>query len=592
MGTVKKRDGLLARFALIFLIFTLVSLVFSGFSTYENQNELYRQQCENNIKNIANYLSELIIMDGDDFAEFQKFHIEYCKEMRIPIDFTSPDEARAKFELLFQERYPGKVLGEDITFAELDHDIQLAYAEYKQEYYYLEFEKATEKFGLDFTYYVVPKPDNGEDNMIYVIDGTRPPREDDESLFDVGFEYPQPFDLHPLMWEAWNTGKSPEGYDTYDTEYGKTYGYFVPLYINGEKLGVIAAEISIASVNDSILHNTIMQFTTIGAILAVSMLLMLLFIDRAYINRIANLESEVREYAVRKDPDVAAKIEANAVGKHEIASLSRQTAEMVRELDQHINDIQTITAEKERITTELSVATKIQAEMLPRDFPKRDDIELYAAMTPAKEVGGDFYDFFFIDEDHMALVMADVSGKGVPAALFCVVAKAIIRDKVMLGGDPAQMMYEVNNILCQNNGAGLFITVWLGILDLKTGIVKYVNAGHEYPIISIKDQNVDVIKKENCLPLAAMEDTEFNNETLKLEAGDNLLLYTDGVPEAKSSEGKRFGMDRLVKVLELNKDKSPEQIVNTLNKEVNMFQPKDDPFDDVTIMSIIWKGRK
>ena len=457
MDIVRKRDGLLVRFAAIFLIFTIVALGFSGFATYQNQNALYRQQCENNIKNIANYLSELIIMDGDDFAFYQKFCYDYAGEMQIPIDFTSPNEARRKFDTMFQERYPGKVLGEDITFEELDHDIQLAYAEYQQEYYYLEFEKATKQFGLDFTYYVVPKPENGEDNMIYVIDGTRPPKEDDESLFDVGFEYPQPFDLHPLMWEAWNTGKSPEGYDTYDTQYGKTYGYFVPLYINGEKLGIIAAEISIANVNDAILHNTLLQFATIGAILIISVLLMLVFINRAYIKRIGYLESGVREYANNKDPDVAEKIAANAVGKHEIASLSRQTAEMVRELDQHINDIQAITAEKERITAELGVATKIQSDMLPKDFPVRSDIELFAAMTPAKDVGGDFYDFFFIDDDHLALVMADVSGKGIPAALFCVVAKAIIRDKVMIGSDPGAILREVNKILCANNSSGFFI---------------------------------------------------------------------------------------------------------------------------------------
>lgn len=262
-----------------------------------------------------------------------------------------------------------------------------------------------------------------------------------------------------------------------------------------EKLGVIAAEVSVDAVNEAILHNTLVQFVTFGIIIFICVLLMLVFINRAYIKRIANLEAGVREYAKNKDPKIADKIASNAVGKHEIASLSRQTAEMVRELDRHINEIQTITTEKERMTAELGVAAKIQADMLPTDFPRRDDLKVYAAMTPAKEIGGDFYDFFFLDDDHLALVMADVSGKGVPAALFCVVAKAILRDKVVPGADPAQVLYEVNNILCRNNSSGMFITVWLGILDLNTGVVEYANVGHEYPIIGVQDGRVKVIRK-------------------------------------------------------------------------------------------------
>ncbi len=244
----------------------------------------------------------------------------------------------------------------------------------------------------------------------------------------------------------------------------------------------------------------------------------------------------------------------------------------------------------EHYAAELNVATKIQSDMLPKDFPKNDTVELYAAMTPAKEVGGDFYDFFFIDDDHLALVMADVAGKGVPAALFCVVAKAIIRDKVMLGGTPADILRSVNNILCQNNGAEMFITVWLGILDLKAGTVEYVNAGHEYPIIVSGNKSVEVVEKENGSPLAAVEDLDFVNERIQLEKGDNLFLYTDGVPEAKASDGSRFGMKRLVGLLEKQAAMSPEQNVVGIKQEVDSFQLKNDPFDDVTIMSVLWKG--
>ena len=255
-------------------------------------------------------------------------------------------------------------------------------------------------------------------------------------------------------------------------------------------------------------------------------------------------------------------------------------------VNKQINDLEDRT---EHMAAELSVATKIQADMLPNDFPKDDVVEIYAAMTSAREVGGDFYDFFYVDDSHIALVMADVSGKGVPAALFSVVSKTIIRDKVMLGGDPAAILYDVNNILCKNNRAGFFITVWLGILDLRTGVVEYVNAGHEYPIVGAGGKSVKVIKNDNCPPLAIVEDTIFTVETLTLEKGDDLFLYTDGVPEAKASDGSRFGMARLVRVLERIENKSPEHIVTELKREVDSFQSANDPFDDVTIMSVVWK---
>ncbi len=247
---------------------------------------------------------------------------------------------------------------------------------------------------------------------------------------------------------------------------------------------------------------------------------------------------------------------------------------------------------RERITAELGVATKIQADMLPKDFPKRDDVRLYATMTPAKEVGGDFYDFFFIDDDHIALVMADVSGKGVPAALFMVIAKVVLRNQTMNGGDPAQILAIANNILCNNNGAGLFVTVWLGILDLKTGVIEFSNAGHEYPVIGRAGKGFEVVQGDNCPPLAAMEDMEFDNETITLGAGDSIFLYTDGVPEAKSADGERFGMEALIAALNDVKELSPEEQLTQVKEKIDTFVGGIDPFDDITMLCLTFPGKE
>lgn len=587
MKNVKKTDGLLFKFAIIFAVFTLVTLAFSAFATYKNQNELYKNQCEENLKNIANYLSELLIMDESDFANYQKFCLEHAEDMEIPIDFTNCDEARLKFEQMFSEKYPGKVLGDDISFDELDYDLQLAYATYNHEYYLSEFEKATQKFNITYSYYVVPIPEEGDDVMMFVLDAVREEKEEGSGLLNVGLTIPQEVESHPVMWKAWNSGKSPKEYDSYDTEYGKTYGFYTPLYINGEKLGLITTEVDIATVNRAILNNSVMQSITIAIILVVCVLITLFIINRNYIKRIENLESGVRSYAENKDPVIADQIEANAVGKHEIASLSRQTAEMVRELDTYITDVKEMTAEQERLGAELNIAAKMQSDMLPKTFPKREDFELFASATPAKEMGGDFYDFFLIDDNHLGLVMADVSRKGIPAAMFMLVSRTLLKMYSTPLRSPSQVMYDTNNALCADNPSGLFVTVWFGILTLSSGELTYVNAGHEYPILMHQDGDYELMQTENMPPLGTMEELPYADKVMTLEKGDRLFLYTDGVPEAKNADGKRFGTEQMIDILNQHKDASPEELLRIIKDAVDQFTGSMEPFDDVTMMNFI-----
>ncbi len=423
--------------------------------------------------------------------------------------------------------------------------------------------------------------------LVYIFD-TYP---DPSWWFPFGFQSTFDPTFKDIFKDCYLNGKEFEFGEPIITYFTGTYiltGLDMAIF-DGKTVASIGVEIPLPTL-ESDMNNFIwsiiwIDLAVLGGILLISVILLVLLIIRPIKKVAYEAEKFVSDNA--NVSEVLGKIRTH----DEIHTLSESLLSLEYGVKDYIADITRITTEKERIAAELGVATKIQADMLPKDFPKRKELELYAAMTPAKEVGGDFYDFFFVDDDHIALVMADVSGKGVPAALFCVVAKAVIRDKVMLGGDPDALLYEVNNILCRDNGAGLFITVWLGILDIRTGLVTYVNAGHEYPIISMNESSVEVIEKDNCPPLAAMEDTEFEVETIQMKKGDNLFLYTDGVPEAKATDGSRFGMDRLVETLKRYEGKSPEYIVTNLKNEIDAFQPKDDPFDDVTIMSIVWKGQ-
>ena len=282
---------------------------------------------------------------------------------------------------------------------------------------------------------------------------------------------------------------------------------------------------------------------------------------------------------------------AVAQGCTETSALADSFNEMADSLQKHIDKMTALTAEKERIGAELDIATKIQSDILPVDFPDRKDISLYATMTPAKEVGGDFYDFFFIDDDHLALVMADVSGKGIPAALFMVIAKSIIRNNAMMGGTAGSVLTASNRMLCKNNKTGFFVTAWIGILNISTGRLNFASAGHEYPAIMRENGTYKLYETDNLPPLAADEDIVYDEDSFTLDRSERLFLYTDGVTEAKSASGKRFGTERMIEVLDRNLESDACETINDMKKAIDDFAGNIDPFDDITMMSIIWNGQ-
>lgn len=242
---------------------------------------------------------------------------------------------------------------------------------------------------------------------------------------------------------------------------------------------------------------------------------------------------------------------------------------------------------------ELSVAANIQQSMLPcifPAFPERDEFDIYATMTPAKEVGGDFYDFFLVDEDHLAMVMADVSGKGVPAALFMMISKTLIKNAAQLGLSPKEALEKVNNQLCENNDAGLFVTVWLGILEIHTGKMKCVNAGHEYPAVRRKDGSFELFKDRHGFVLAGMEDSKYREYALDLQEGDRLFVYTDGVAEATNARNELYGTERMVKALNIKKDVSCKELLTLLHEDVDRFVGEAPQFDDITMLAMEYRG--
>ena len=275
-------------------------------------------------------------------------------------------------------------------------------------------------------------------------------------------------------------------------------------------------------------------------------------------------------------------------GHNEISTLAKSVEKMSTDMNRYIEDLTHATAEKERLGAELNVAKQIQAEMLPRVFPPYEnhkEIELFASMEPAKEVGGDFYDFYMIDDDHFAVVVGDVSGKGVPAALFMVITKTLLKDTAAHQLDPAKIFENVNTILCENNESGLFVTCWMGILTLSTGELKFANAGHNAPLILQNGECKYLTTKPN-LMLAGMDGVKYSANEIKLSPGDQLFLYTDGVTEAKNGADAFYGEERLKEVINAHLKEGPTEIVKSVGEDVASFVGEAEQFDDITMLSI------
>ncbi|MBO6107795.1 MAG: SpoIIE family protein phosphatase [Eubacterium sp.] len=283
---------------------------------------------------------------------------------------------------------------------------------------------------------------------------------------------------------------------------------------------------------------------------------------------------------------------ARIINNDEIGDLAISFNEMAHALDVHIKNVVRMTGEKERISAELNVAANIQAQMLPSDFNIEDKLSVYATMTPAREMGGDFYDYFRIDDDHIGIVMADVSGKGIPAAMLMIIAKTLIKIRTTAPGSPSQVLYDVNNTLCEDNPYNLFVTVWFAIMTVSTGEVISSNAGHEYPAISRSGGAYELIKTDNMPPLATMEGLEYVDERFRLGPGDKLFLYTDGVPEAKSSDGSRYTIERMIGLLNRDIALSPDEVIKDMKNDIDNYVGDTEPFDDITMMSISVSGHE
>ncbi len=279
----------------------------------------------------------------------------------------------------------------------------------------------------------------------------------------------------------------------------------------------------------------------------------------------------------------------------EVEELAQSFATLSHKTMEYVETVRRVTTEKERIGAELSLATQIQASMLPHivpAFPDRKEFDIFGSMDPAKEVGGDFYDYFLIDDDHLGMVIADVSGKGVPAALFMMASKIILQSIAMGGASPAEILERTNKAICSNNEAEMFVTVWLGILEISTGRLKAANAGHEYPVVKHPDGRYELYKDKHGFVIGGMDGVKYREYEILLQPGSKVFVYTDGVPEATNAEKELFGTDRMLEALNAAPADTPQEVLKLVRSAVDRFVLDAEQFDDLTMLCLDYKQRE
>ena len=348
----------------------------------------------------------------------------------------------------------------------------------------------------------------------------------------------------------------------------------------------------------SVTRSFLLQYVILlAAVTAVSMILMIRRLQKDVAGPINALSEAAASYSREKKDNGSDKLYFDDLNIHtgdELEKLALTMKDMETDINNYEQFLTRATAEKEKIRSELNVARQIQEGILPHNFPpfpERREFDIYASMRAAKMVGGDFYDFFMIDGDHLAVVIADVSDKGIPAALFMMSSKILIENVSKINKcSPAEIISSVNKQICENNNAGLFLTVWLGILDIPSGILKAVNAGHEYPAVRHADGSFEIYKDKHNFVVGGMSDILYKDYEILLQPGDTIFQYTDGVTDASNSDNELFGDERMLAVLNNNPDAAPDKILQNMAAAIDKFAGETPQFDDITMLCLRYNG--
>lgn len=578
----------------VMLLFALGILV-TGIITYFTQRSLSDSAIQEQVETLANKVAEEAAASIHEYPAYDwllSYWYAHADELEIEYDvgYGKGTETEAKCRVL-AEHCPGIQI-KYATTQELNAMVpedQKIYAEIAYSWLITRLNQIKKVYHIDYLFCVAT--DDTYETQYFLLSAADPGAVRGTSYEEV---YPlgnvvtvgrdQQEAMHRAQTNASHLADAGDYVDYY-LRFGETQGnpVFIGLTYHLSDIRASAASLARKETIYAMLHQILLS------------IICLLLIYHFVLRPLKTVQKNIRLYKDTKDSNTITDNLKTVRTHNEIRDLANDVTELSVEMDDFIGRIETITAEKERVSTELSMAAQIQKGMLPNiypAFPDRPEFDIYATMDPAREVGGDFYDFFLVDDDHLCMVMADVSGKGVPAALFMMASKIILQNNAMMGKSPAQILNDTNAAICRNNKMEMFVTVWLGILEISTGKLTAANAGHEYPVLQKKPGgSFALLKDKHGFVIGGMPGMKYKDYELQLMPGMRLFLYTDGVPEATDADGVMYGNERMLAALNGNLNATPMQMLGNVRTSVDGFVKSAEQFDDLTMLCLEYKGK-
>jgi sigma-B regulation protein RsbU (phosphoserine phosphatase) len=452
-----------------------------------------------------------------------------------------------------------------------------------------QFTLIQEKNNLEYIYGV--RLNAGGDNIL-----VQSPIEADGKFFDLGYfedkdEWPDGnYDF------VYNILLDPDAEKIIITT--SEFGYLITAYepvcdSSGKIVALVGADMSMDKINRALTHYTLNVILIAVVIIVLFVTIYLMIINKNVVRPMQILVNSATEFVETGygDDKRLSSMKIDIRTGDEIENLAAAFNKMTADIVVYIHELTGAAAERERVETELHVATLIQKGMLPHNFNIHDNVEIFASMRPAKDVGGDFYDFFVLDKNRVCLVIGDVSGKGVPAALFMAMAKATVKDLALRNLPVDELMYQANNTLCKNNEQGMFLTLYVAILETDTGLLTWSDAGHQPAILKKPGgKAAEISVKKKGMVVGTMEDYQYRAYSVTLENGDMIFLYTDGVSEANNEAQEMYGTQRLLDAILACSACSAQDLCETVYTDVERFTGTAPQFDDITMMTVVYRA--
>lgn len=589
MKKEKRYGSIILQVVVLFLIGIAATGLLTYFSEQNASNEQVKAQTESYATNLGNEVRQAVF-EYPAYKWLMQYWYTHWEELDIEYDVLFNQNTRtAKKATQLLQRNPGLLLryADTATIEALPEQDQKIYAEVIYSWVITRLNELKQTYDIDFLFVVVTEPPY--DHQFFLLsaaDRGATRGNTYEDVYMLGHQVTVAESQQEAMKSA-----TEKLYHLADAGiYVDYYTYLTSLYDHTVLIGLTYSLESLRSdIAQKTYSGTILSMLSQLGLLLISMLLVYIFVLRP----LKGVEQNIRLYRTTKDSAAVQENLQKLRPNNEIGQLSQDVSDLTKEMDAYVEEIQKIASDRQRIQTELNLATQIQAGMLPHIFPPypdRKEFDIFASMDPAKEVGGDFYDFFFIDPDHLALVIADVSGKGIPAALFMMASKIILHSVAMMGHSPAEILTKTNEAICANNPQEMFVTIWLGILEISTGKLTAANAGHEFPVVKTPQGDFELLKDKHGFVIGGMDGVKYKEYELQLEKGSKLFVYTDGVPEATDKDKTLFGTERLLPALNQYKEASPAEILQGVRAAVDDFVGEAEQFDDLTMLALAYKG--